>query len=74
MRAAIILMITLVSSVLTESLVQIVRKKEMSLRDGSALVTGLLLGLTLPPTVPLWIAASEDYFYYIKDTSICVFQ
>lgn len=30
--------------------------QESSLRDGSALITGLLLGLTLPPGTPLWIA------------------
>lgn len=27
-----------------------------SLRDGSALLTGILLGLTLPPLLPLWMA------------------
>jgi electron transport complex protein RnfD len=27
-----------------------------SLRDGSAVITGLLLGLTLPPGLPLWMA------------------
>ena len=27
-----------------------------SLRDGSAALTGLLLGLTLPPLIPLWMA------------------
>ena len=27
-----------------------------SLRDGSAAITGLLLGLTLPPGIPLWMA------------------
>ncbi|MDJ0836721.1 MAG: RnfABCDGE type electron transport complex subunit D [Acidobacteriota bacterium] len=28
-----------------------------TLPDGSALLTGLLLGLTLPPAIPLWMAA-----------------
>lgn len=32
-------------------------KKEPTLRDLSAIVTGLLLGLSLPPTLPLWMAA-----------------
>ena len=27
-----------------------------SLRDGSAVITGILLGLTLPPGIPLWMA------------------
>jgi electron transport complex protein RnfD len=32
------------------------RTKLGSLRDGSALLTGVLLALTLPPSVPLWMA------------------
>jgi electron transport complex protein RnfD len=28
-----------------------------TLRDGSALLTGILLALTLPPSIPLWMAA-----------------
>jgi electron transport complex protein RnfD len=31
------------------------RKGIASLRDGSALLTGLLLALTLPPAIPLWM-------------------
>jgi electron transport complex protein RnfD len=30
--------------------------------DGSALITGLLLALTLPPTIPLWMAAAGSVF------------
>lgn len=32
------------------------RARVGSLRDGSALLTGVLLGLTLPPAFPLWMA------------------
>ena len=32
-------------------------RDKMHLADGSVVVTGLLLGLTLPPTLPLWMAA-----------------
>jgi len=32
------------------------RRGETSLRDGSAAITGILLGLTLPPGIPLWMA------------------
>ncbi|MFH1469043.1 MAG: RnfABCDGE type electron transport complex subunit D [Pseudomonadota bacterium] len=31
-------------------------RRTASLRDGSALLTGLLLGLTLPPSFPVWMA------------------
>jgi len=30
--------------------------------DGSAVVTGLILALTLPPTLPLWMAALGSFF------------
>ncbi len=33
-----------------------------SLRDGSAMITGLLLGLSLPPGIPLWMAALGGFF------------
>jgi electron transport complex protein RnfD len=33
-----------------------------SLADGSAVITGLLLGLTLPPGMPLWMAALGGAF------------
>jgi electron transport complex protein RnfD len=32
------------------------RPRGSSLRDGSAILTGLLLGLCLPPAIPLWMA------------------
>jgi electron transport complex protein RnfD len=32
------------------------RRGSSSLRDGSAAITGILLGLTLPPGIPLWMA------------------
>lgn len=32
------------------------RPRGASLRDGSAVLTGVLLGLTLPPPLPLWMA------------------
>lgn len=31
-------------------------RRGASLRDGSAILTGVLLGLTLPPSMPLWMA------------------
>lgn len=52
----VILIATILSSVLTEAIFQKVRKKPVSLNDGSAFITGLLLGLTLPPTLPIWMA------------------
>ncbi len=36
--------------------------KQGSLKDGSALITGVLLGLTLPPGMPLWMAFLGGFF------------
>lgn len=33
-----------------------------SLNDGSAMITGILLGLTLPPGIPLWMAFVGGFF------------
>lgn len=44
-------------SVLTELICQKLMKKEVTVSDGSALLTGVLLALNLPVTLPLWEAA-----------------
>lgn len=40
----------------TEWLFGEAKPRGSSLRDGSAILTGIILGLTLPPGVPLWMA------------------
>jgi electron transport complex protein RnfD len=44
-----------VGAVGSEGLVQALTRKRVTALDGSAVVTGLLLALTLPPGVPLWL-------------------
>ncbi len=46
----------------TEALFQLIAKREQTITDGSALVTGLLLALTLHANVPLWQAAVGTVF------------
>ncbi len=41
----------------SEYVFQKIRGIEITISDGSAVLTGLLLALTLPPAVPLWTAA-----------------
>lgn len=50
-----IVLICIASSVLTEAVLQKLMHKKITVMDGSAAVTGLLLALNLPPSVPLWI-------------------
>jgi electron transport complex protein RnfD len=54
--AMLVLIISVVSCVLTEHFLCKLSKKESTVSDWSAVITGLLLGLTLPPSFPLWMA------------------
>lgn len=50
-----IIFVSVLGAVITEYIFQKIRGKKISLMDGSAIVTGVLLALTLPPTSPLWM-------------------
>lgn len=49
-----IIIVSIAGAVITEFLFLKARDKEITLNDGSAVLTGLLLALTLPPRFPLW--------------------
>ena len=55
-RAISVVLTAVVGAVLTEYIFQKVRNKKVTIEDGSAVVTGLLLALILPPSIPLWTA------------------
>lgn len=61
-RSAVVLAVAVVSAILTEAIVQKLAKWEVTIGDFSAVVTGLLLGLNLPPGIPLWLAALGSAF------------
>jgi electron transport complex protein RnfD len=52
--AILVLAASALGAAVPESL--LARQGTGSLRDGSAIITGILLGLTLPPGIPLWMA------------------
>ena len=54
-KSLVMMVVGMVSAVLFEYTFQKMMKKQVTIRDLSAVVTGLLLGLSLPPTAPLWI-------------------
>ncbi len=59
------LMITLISvgtCVLSEFLFNKIRKKEQSINDLSAVVTGIILALNLPPVVPIYVPVVGGVF------------
>ena len=55
LHAALIIGTSIVSAVLTEFVFDYICHRPNTLSDGSAIVTGLLLALVLPPTVPLYV-------------------
>ncbi|MBL7472199.1 RnfABCDGE type electron transport complex subunit D [Robertkochia sediminum] len=55
-NALLVIATATLASVLTEHVLCRLSKKETTVNDYSAVITGLLLGLTLPPTFPLWMA------------------
>ena len=55
-RAFIISAVCVASCVLIEYLCRRMMKKEQTITDLSAVVTGLLLAMNLPVTIPLWVA------------------
>jgi len=62
MRALAVIIVTIVSCVLTEFLYEKGMKKKVTVSDFSAVLTGLLLALNLPPTIPFWMAAMGGIF------------
>ncbi|MCW5598195.1 MAG: RnfABCDGE type electron transport complex subunit D [Nitrosomonas sp.] len=56
LSALMLLITTTFSAVLTEHVLCRISQKESTISDWSAVITGLLLGLTLPPNFPLWMA------------------
>ena len=54
-HALLVLLTSVLTAVLTEFAFDCLVGKDGTIRDGSAVVTGLLLGLTLPASVPLYI-------------------
>ena len=61
-RALLIVAVTIASTVLTEFLYEKITKKKNTIGDLSAVVTGLLLALNLPVSVPWWIGVIGGVF------------
>lgn len=55
-KALILVVTTTLAAVITEAIFQKLRGKPITVWDGSAVVTGILLALNLPPGLPLWMA------------------
>ncbi len=64
-RALLVVLICVVSCVVFEALWQKLLKKSITVSDLSAVVTGLLLALNLPASIPLWMPVIGSLFAII---------
>lgn len=62
LRALLITAVCVVSSVLSEAIFNKIMKKDQTIGDFSAAVTGLLLALNLPSNIPIWQCAVGSVF------------
>lgn len=65
LHALLLVLVTVATTVLTEYIYDRCMKKKISIGDFSAVVTGLLLALNLPPKAPLWIGVIGGVFAII---------
>ncbi|MCI9398404.1 MAG: RnfABCDGE type electron transport complex subunit D [Lachnospiraceae bacterium] len=65
LHALLVILTTVAATVLTEYLYDKCMKKKNSISDFSAVVTGLLLALNLPPQAPLWLGIIGGIFAII---------
>ncbi|MFH1212595.1 MAG: RnfABCDGE type electron transport complex subunit D [Candidatus Neomarinimicrobiota bacterium] len=52
-RALTVMLVSVVTTISTEAISNLMRRKAITVGDGSAVLTGLLLAMTLPPGLPL---------------------
>lgn len=64
-RALTVTMVTILACIISEYLARIIMKREQTIGDLSAVVTGLLLALNLPVGIPLWKAAVGGFIAII---------
>ena len=65
LKALCILLVTVAGAVLSEYVYESLMGKPVTIMDGSALVTGMILGLNMPPEIPLWIPFLGSIFAII---------
>ncbi|MBO5891276.1 MAG: RnfABCDGE type electron transport complex subunit D [Oscillospiraceae bacterium] len=65
LRALYVTLLSIGSAVVAEWLYSLLTRTRNTVVDGSAVVTGLLLAMTLPVTVPYWLVAAGSVFAII---------
>ena len=70
-RSLLVTAVCVCCTVGAEWLYSLVTRSRNTIIDGSALVTGVLLSMTLPHTVPLWLAAAGSVFAIVFVKLLC---
>ena len=64
-NAALVIIVSVISAVLSETLFNIIIKKKNTIGDLSCIVTGLILALNMPPEIPLFVPIVGTIFAII---------
>ncbi len=70
-RALVVTLISMSSAVVAEWLYSLVTRTRNTVVDGSAMVTGLLLAMTLPASVPYWQVVLGSFFAIVFVKCLC---
>ena len=62
LRALLLIVATVLSCVLSETVYNLIAKKKNTIGDLSAVVTGMILALNMPVTLPIWMAVLGGVF------------
>ena len=71
LRALVVTAVCVVCALAAEWLYSLLTSSRNTVIDGSALVTGVLLAMTLPHTVPYWLAAVGSVFAIVMVKALC---
>ena len=71
LRALWVTLVCVATTVASEWLYSLLTRSRNTIIDGSAVVTGLLLALTLPHTVPYWLAVVGGVFAIVIVKALC---
>lgn len=64
-HSLVILLVSTASAVVSELVYELILRKKVTIKDLSAVVTGLLVGMNMPPTIVWWIPALGSVFAII---------
>jgi electron transport complex protein RnfD len=59
--AILVIVVSILSAVISEAAMQKILKKDMTISDGSAFLTGLLIAMNVPANIPLYIPAVASF-------------